>query len=117
MEVLRRTSNHYGVLRRVSRLTRHLEGQGRAPAAAPRSGYSPHKLSQPLSAGTVTEMLAAYQAGATTRQVGQRFGLAHSSVNKLLKQHEVELRRRGPRGESKPSVAGGGDTGGPLEER
>ncbi len=38
----------------------------------------------------------AYEAGATTRDVGERFGLAHSSVNKLLKQHGIAARRRSP---------------------
>jgi len=64
----------------------------------PRSNYRPIKLSQRLSAGTTAAILAAYQAGATTREVGERYGLAHSSVNKLLKRHGVELRRRGPKG-------------------
>jgi hypothetical protein len=36
------------------------------------------------------------QAGATTRAVGERFGLAHSSVNKLLRPHGVVARRRSP---------------------
>ena len=30
--------------------------------------------------------------------IRERYGLAHSSVNKLLKRHGVELRRRGPKG-------------------
>jgi hypothetical protein len=64
----------------------------------PRSAYQPSKLSQRLSAETVSEIIAAYQAGATTREVGARFGLAHSSVNKLLKNHGVTARRRGPSG-------------------
>jgi hypothetical protein len=96
VEVLRRTSNNYGVVERISRLARHLERQGRVTAALPRAVYQPHKLSQRLSDGTVTAILAAYEAGATTREVGERFGIARSSVNKLLKQHDVERRRRGP---------------------
>ena len=37
---------------------------------------------------TMPAILAAYQAGATTREVGERYGLAHSSVNKLLKRRK-----------------------------
>ncbi len=96
MEVLRRTSNNYGVVQRVTRLARHLERQGKAPAASSRVPHQPHKLSQRLSDETVAAILAAYQAGATTREVGERFGLAHSSVNKLLKEHGITARRRSP---------------------
>jgi hypothetical protein len=97
VEVLRRTSNNYGVVQRVTRLSRHLERHGREPASATRPRYEPHKLRQRLTDETVAGILTAYQAGATTREVGERFGLAHSSVNKLLKQRGVHLRRRGPR--------------------
>ena len=103
MEVLRRTSNNYGVVQRVGRLTRHLEQQGsrgRSPAHPPLAAYQPHKLSQRLTNESVAAIVAAYRAGATTREVGGRFGLAHSSINKLLKQRGVPLRRRGPMGSS-----------------
>jgi hypothetical protein len=100
--VLRRTSNNYGTVQRVGRLTRHLERQGRVPPPLPRTKYQPHKLSQRLPEETVAAILAAYQAGATTREVGQRFGLAHSSVTELLRQHGVRMRRRGPRRSEQP---------------
>ncbi|TQN41680.1 helix-turn-helix protein [Blastococcus colisei] len=91
VEVLRRTSNNYGVVQRVARLTRYLERQVGDRTSAPRTDQ-PHKLSQRLSGGTVPTILAAYQAGATTREVGEQFGLAHSSINKLLKQHGITAR-------------------------
>lgn len=96
VEVLRCYSNNYGAVQRVSRLTRHLKRQSREPAAPPRATYQPHKLGQRLSDETVTAILAAYEAGATTREVGERFGLAHSSINKLLLEHGVTARRRSP---------------------
>jgi hypothetical protein len=100
VEVLRRSSKNFGVLQRIKRLTRHLErrddGGASAKAPLPRAGYQPHKLSQRLSDETVTAILAASQAGATTREIGERFGLAHSSVTKLLRQFGVTMRRRGP---------------------
>jgi hypothetical protein len=97
VEVLRRTSNNYGAKHRVKRLSRHLEKVPAAePSVTPRLAYRPSKLSQRLSDETVAAILAAYQAGATTREVGERFSLAHSSVNKLLKEHGITARRRSP---------------------
>jgi len=93
--LIRRTSNKSGVVQRVTRLMRHLQEQGRRRTAlsVSRPGYQPHKLSQRLSDETVTAILDAYRAGATTREVGERFHLAHSSINKLLRQHGVKTRR------------------------
>ena len=97
MEVLRCYSNSYGVVQRVIRLTQHLEQQGkRRSVPEPRPVYQAHKLSQRLSDETVADILAAYQAGATTREVGHRFRVAHSSINKLVRQHGVTARRRSP---------------------
>jgi|1185.fasta_scaffold168844_1 transposase-like protein len=93
VEVLRRTSNNYGVVQRVGRLTRHLDRQGRVQDPTPRPRYQPHKLSQRLSDDTITAVLAAYLAGSPTREVSKRFGIAHSSVNKLLRQHGITARR------------------------
>jgi DNA-binding transcriptional regulator LsrR (DeoR family) len=44
----------------------------------------------------VADIGAAYRAGATTREIGERFDLAHSSVNKLLRQEGITARRRSP---------------------
>lgn len=67
----------------------------RQTPVTPRSAHQPSKLSQRLSYETVAAIVAAYIAGATTREVGERFGLAHSSVNKLLQQG-ITARRRSP---------------------
>jgi hypothetical protein len=97
VEVLRRNSNNYGAVQRVGRLSRHLAERLPVEAsAATHPGYRPTSLSQRLSDETVGAILAAYAAGATTREVGQHFGLAHSSVNQLLKEHGVAARRRSP---------------------
>ncbi len=91
-------SNQASATERVERLSRHLaEHPPMKESVTPRSSYRPTKLSQRLPDGTVADILAAYRAGATTREVGERFSLAHSSINKLLKQHGVQTRRRGPR--------------------
>ena len=101
MEVLRRSSKDLDALQRLKRLTRHLERPGidgrpdRTPL--PRADYQPYKLSQRLPGETVAAILAMYENGATTRQVGERFNLAHSSIIKLLRRYGVRVRRRGPR--------------------
>jgi hypothetical protein len=81
-------------------MTRHVEqqGKGRTPTSAPRFAYEPHKLSQRLSDESVTAILDAYRAGATTGEIGERLHLAHSSINKLLRQHGVKARRHRSRG-------------------
>lgn len=97
VEVLRCHSNNYGAVQRVSRLSRHLAEHVPAQApVSPRRDYRPSKLDHRLSDETIGALIHAYEAGATTREVGQRFKLAHSSVNKLLKQHDVQARRRSP---------------------
>lgn len=100
MEVLRRTSNNYGVVQRVGRLTRHLQQHAEDPprvSVPPKPARRrPRTLLQRLSEEVVKEIVAAYHAGATTREVGERFGLAHSSINKLLRQHGIVARRRSP---------------------
>jgi hypothetical protein len=101
VEVLRHSSKDLGAAQRLQRVTRHLEKQGSdarsAGAPLPRANCQPYKLSQRLSEETVEAILDVYRAGATTREVGERFGLAHSSVNKLLRQHGVQARQRGSR--------------------
>jgi hypothetical protein len=93
VEVLRRYSNHGSAIERVKRLRRHLDQQGvegpPGDVSLLQADHRPHKLSQRLSAETVTAIIAAYEAGATTREVGTRFSLAHSSINKLLRQQDV----------------------------
>ncbi len=100
MEVLRRNSKDLGAFRRIDRLTRYLDQQGRDERSGeiplPHADHQPYKLSQRLSAETVDAIIRAYQAGATTREVGERFGWAHSSINKLLRQHGITARRRSP---------------------
>ncbi|MGY1651782.1 helix-turn-helix domain-containing protein [Geodermatophilus sp. SYSU D01119] len=97
VEVLRRHSNNYGAVQRVGRLERHLTKRPAAGlSATPRPAHLPSKLSHRLSDETVAAIVDAYQAGATTREVGERYNLAHSSVNKLLKRNGVATRRRSP---------------------
>jgi DNA-binding NarL/FixJ family response regulator len=100
VEVLRRSSKDLDALQRLKRLTQHLERPGidgqRDWTPLPRADYQPYKLSQRLPGETVAAILTMYRNGATTREVGERFGLAHSSVNKLLQQHDVQARRRSP---------------------
>lgn len=100
MEVLRCHANNHTARYRVMRLSRHLQSPERRHSSVwsdvLKPAYQHQKLAQRLSDDTITAILAKYEAGATTREVGERFGLAHSSVNKLLKQQGVTARRRSP---------------------
>src|SRR3954451_3815935 len=97
VEVLRRHSPNYGAALRVTPLLRHLaDSSPTASKTTSRPAHRPNKLSHRLADETVAAILAEYQTGATTREVGKRFGLAPTSVNKPLSQHGVQARRRSP---------------------
>ncbi len=54
-----------------------------------------HKLSQRLAPGVAEELAEAYRVGASTTELGPRFGLSHGSVLRLLAEQGVEMRRQG----------------------
>jgi hypothetical protein len=90
----------FSALQRVKRLTRHLEKPDRRRSGTwtgvLKPDYQPHRLSRRLSDDTIAAILAMCHAGATTHEVGERFDLAHSSINKLLQQQGVAARRPSP---------------------
>jgi transposase-like protein len=54
-----------------------------------------HRLDRRLSAETIAELVQAYQDGASTPQLRQRYELGQSSVIKLLHEHGVVMRNQG----------------------
>ncbi len=86
----------FGALQRVKRLIRHLEKPDRRRwgtwTGVLKPDYQPHRLSRRLSDDTIVAILAMYHAGATMHEVGERFDLAHSSINKLLQPAKVSQR-------------------------
>lgn len=49
-----------------------------------------------LTATQVDELVAAYAAGTSARELAERYGLHHGTVVAHLKRRSVSLRRRGP---------------------
>ena len=79
-------------LRRVvEMMDQSVNTQVREPAVLP----APHRLDQRLDAGAVDELVTAYEAGASTADLRQRFGLSQGSVLKLLRAQGVALRWQG----------------------
>lgn len=64
-----------------------------APVQPPREG-APNQARQ-LKDDEAREVTAAYEAGATVYQIGQRFGIARQTVSKILKLRGVQMRRIG----------------------
>jgi transposase-like protein len=66
---------------------------------------APHRLDQRLDADAVQELVAAYQGGAATSELRQRYGLSQGSVLKLLRGHDVTMRWQGLQESDKVVVA------------
>ncbi|MER6813437.1 helix-turn-helix domain-containing protein [Spirillospora sp. NPDC000708] len=64
-----------------------------APKRPPRKS-APNRASQ-LKDEEAREVVAAYEAGATVYQIGQRFGIGRQTVSKILKRRGVQMRRTG----------------------
>jgi hypothetical protein len=48
-----------------------------------------------LDADQAQELIQAYTAGATTYELGTRFGIDRRTVSVILHRHDVQMRRRG----------------------
>jgi len=55
----------------------------------------PWRLEDRLSADEIVELTARYQAGATSRQLAEDFGVGKTGVVRLLRRRGVQIRRRG----------------------
>lgn len=55
----------------------------------------PQRLEERLGAERVVAMTAAYRAGASTRELAERFEVGLSTVTRLLRRQGVEIRPRG----------------------
>lgn len=98
VEVLRRHSKDLGAVQRVKRLQQHLEQTPNRVSShsKPRLRYQPFKLSQRFDARTVVAIVAAYQAGTTAKELAERYGVARSSITRLLHHRDVRVRRQSP---------------------
>lgn len=80
---------------RLRRLVEMMDMSVNAHVREPVVLPAPHRLDQRLSNDAVAELVRAYEAGASTADLRQRFGLSQGSVLKLLRTHDVTLRRQG----------------------
>ncbi|RBO83089.1 helix-turn-helix domain-containing protein [Nocardia puris] len=55
---------------------------------------TPYRIARRLSPDTITAIVAAYQAGSTTPELCQRYGLSKGSLLKLLSDNGVTMRRQ-----------------------
>jgi hypothetical protein len=69
------------------------ESPARSPLS-PRTDPKP-RLKRFLNAQDVTDIAARYEAGETTQQVGNRYGISKSRVATILREHGITIRRQG----------------------
>ncbi len=67
---------------------------GRPPAKTNTKVAQPRRLDRRLSAATIAELAAAYEAGTSTPEMCKRYGLSKGGVLKLLREAGVEMRKQ-----------------------
>lgn len=67
-----------------------ISGESSPPPTLPRPRRAPQ-----LDQDQVQTLIQAYAAGATTYELGDRFGVDRRTVSTILRQHDVPMRRRG----------------------
>ena len=60
-----------------------------------RSASPPRRVARRLSRKTIAQLLADYQAGASTRELAMTCGISKTSVQRLLHEHGLTLRHQG----------------------
>lgn len=83
-------------MRRYSKLPQprlpDLRGSSRLARTPPKPRY---RLAQRLELGQIDQLLADYRAGATTRDLAEKYNVSKTAVTKLLTAHDVPLRHQG----------------------
>ncbi|WP_228003222.1 hypothetical protein [Nocardia australiensis] len=68
----------------------------KGPSLAPiRADQPPPRRPHPLDPDQVQSLTQGYLAGATTYQLGDRFGIDRRTVSAILHRHNIPMRRRG----------------------
>lgn len=78
----------------LDRLVAALAGGGCQSTSAARRQPPRHKLEQRLHASVAAEVVADYEAGMPTTKLTGKYGLGKSSVLRLLRDADVEMRRQ-----------------------
>jgi hypothetical protein len=83
-------------MRRYSKLTQprlpDLRGSARLARTPPKPSY---RLARRLEPGQIDQLLADYRAGATTRNLAEKYNISKTAVTELLTAHNVPLRHQG----------------------
>jgi hypothetical protein len=80
---------------RLRRLVELVEKSVKTQVRTPTPLPQPQRVDRRLSVETIAELVQAYQDGASTPQLRQRYELGQSSVIKLLHEHGVAMRNQG----------------------
>jgi predicted DNA-binding protein YlxM (UPF0122 family) len=84
------------LVRRYSKLSQPCLPDPDRPPGTPRMPIRPrYRLTQRLEPGQVDQLVADYRAGATTRELAERYHVSKTAVTELLTAHNVPLRRQG----------------------
>lgn len=87
-----------------------ISGESSPLPPLPANRPKPRRARQ-LDQDQVQTLIQGYAAGATTYELGDRFGIDRRTVSAILHRHDVPMRRRGP----SPDQGGRGDS--PLPSR
>ncbi len=94
LELLRRYSRHQDVTVRLQRVYARASQAHREPGqGAPVQAREPHAVSRRLGSSTVAALITAYEAGATTAQLAEQYGVSRTAVKDLLHAHRTAVRR------------------------
>ena len=93
VELLRRYSNHHGLVTPLVSVLRHVHaGDQSGPAAVQSAPPSPRWLSSKLAAGDQERMAEQYMAGATAAALAERYGISLKSVKRTLQERGARKR-------------------------
>jgi DNA-binding CsgD family transcriptional regulator len=67
-------------------------GPQEGPRSAPSALRRPHRVRQRLNGEAIGQLVDAYQAGVTAKELGERYGIAKSTVLVLLRQAGISVR-------------------------
>lgn len=94
MEAIGRNSNLAYLSSKWSDLGKRITESASRPPLLGRPEARP-RSKRFLTTQDITDIVARYEAGATTQQIGTRYGISKTRVAKLLRDQRVTIRRQG----------------------
>jgi hypothetical protein len=94
VEAIGRNSNLGHLCEKFADLRKHIN---ESPARPPLSRHDVPRLRSKrfLTAQEVTDIVDRYEAGETTQQVGNRYGISKTRIATILREHGITIRRQG----------------------